>query len=149
MTAACPNSPKQQLQDYRALIRAIRVKEQVALTLYNRLYALPSSVEQEHSMFFEDMKPDLLATIETLSAELGAMQESRRIKLIGISKMLERLGAGKSRQVLECRYLYAMDWEDVALAVYDCADDLKQCLKRYIKRCQDIHGEAMGALDGA
>jgi hypothetical protein len=106
----------------------------------------PAVGEQVHTVY-EDHKLDILDTIDRLSAELEAMAENKRVKMLAITRHLSRLHALKERQVVEYRYCYAMEWDDIAQIVFGEQTDVRQRLDWYKKRCTTIHCEAFVHLE--
>jgi seryl-tRNA synthetase len=137
-----------ELLAYRDIVMRIRFTERALEAVRERLNALPAAVGDHVQTHYEDYKPEIISTMERLAAELDALTEDKRTKTRPTQLILNSLPAPKERAVLEARYMLALDWPEVARVAFGDEDDVERREKWYIKRCQNIHGDALRHLGG-
>lgn len=139
-------SIKQQLFSFRTLVINIRTTERALNRVQARLYDLPSLVGETVKVHHEDRKPELLTSIERLRAELDAMNEERRIRLLDLQPIVYGIHAPKEQSIIKYRYIMAMDWEEITEIVFGGEQGYKRKKRYYQQRCYEIHTDAMRSI---
>lgn len=87
-----------------------------------------------------------IAKLDELKAKIAKKIEQRDKERRYFEKLLSSVKKANQVSVIEMRYFYAMEWEEINNAIFGRKEDFEYRMDTYVRRTFYIHGEALSAL---
>jgi len=93
-----------------------------------------------------DRFTDKIAKLDELKAKVKDQIEQRDNERHYFEKLLSKIKKANQVSVIEMRYFYSMDWEEVNSSIFGRKMDFNDREESYLRRVFYIHGEALARL---
>ena len=141
---------KQRLTDYREsdkyIDNLIELQERMQAQLTGIGSPSFSDMPRSGTPSSPDRFADKIAKIDELKAKVKTKIEDRDNERHYFEKLLSKIKKANQVSVIEMRYFYSMDWEEVNSSIFGRKEDFEDREESYLRRVFYIHGEALASL---
>ena len=141
---------KQRLTDYRESDRyidnLIELQERIESQLTGISSPSFSDMPRSGTSTSPDRFADKIAKLDELKAKVKDRIERRDNERHYFEKLLSKIKKANQVSVIEMRYFYSMEWEEVNSSIFGRKGDFEDREESYLRRVFYIHGEALASL---
>lgn len=141
---------KQRLIDYREadkyIDNLIEMQERVEAQLTGIGSPSFSDMPKAGTNSSPDRFTNKIAKLDELKAKVNDRIEQREKERHYFEKLLSKIKKANQVSVIEMRYFYSMEWEEVCSSIFGSKSDYEYKADSYMRRTFYIHGEALSKL---